>query len=268
MILSFSFFLLGIIIGSFLNVLVCRLHEEETLLGRSFCRVCKHQIRWYDNIPLVSFIFLKGKCRDCKGGISWQYPILEFFSGVFFLLVGKYFFSFEENFSWGETSWLLFVGSIFLVIAAYDMRHMEIPLVLLLIAFIATGIFLIFCLLFTTESFFVSRLWQSLLGGTIVASFFFFLVFVSRETWMGWGDVWLGMVGGMVVGLPLALPMLTLSFGSGALVGIFALLYKKKDLRSQIPFAPFLVFGILSVLFLARAFPFFFDFFFPYFLVE
>ncbi|PIV85971.1 MAG: prepilin peptidase, partial [Candidatus Moranbacteria bacterium CG17_big_fil_post_rev_8_21_14_2_50_41_107] len=73
----FVFFLFGLLIGSFLNVLVYRLKDAETLLGRSFCRKCKHQIRWYDNIPLISFVLLRGECRDCQEKISWQYPVLE-----------------------------------------------------------------------------------------------------------------------------------------------------------------------------------------------
>jgi leader peptidase (prepilin peptidase)/N-methyltransferase len=78
------FFILGLIIGSFLNVVVYRLNLAESILGRSQCPHCKAKVRWYDNVPLLSFVLLGAKCRDCGEKISWQYPILEFFTGVVF----------------------------------------------------------------------------------------------------------------------------------------------------------------------------------------
>ncbi len=70
-------FLLGLIIGSFLNCLIWRLHKKESMLGRSYCPKCGQQIAWYDNIPILSFVFLGGKCRHCRKEISWQYPAVE-----------------------------------------------------------------------------------------------------------------------------------------------------------------------------------------------
>ena len=83
------FFIFGLIIGSFLNVVVYRLKDAETILGRSFCRHCKHTIRWYDNIPLLSFLFLRARCRDCDEKISWQYPLLEAVTGILFAEIGR-----------------------------------------------------------------------------------------------------------------------------------------------------------------------------------
>lgn len=255
-------FLLGLIIGSFLNVLVYRLKDAETLLGRSFCRNCKHQIRWYDNIPLVSFLLLRGICRDCEIKISWQYPTLEFITGLLFALIGYFFFSPEIVSSWIETVWFLTLVSCLLVIGVYDLRYMEIPLSLLSVSAILALSFLVSSFLFSGETFFSSQLWYGLLGGAVVCGFFFLLVWMSRETWMGWGDVWLGFVAGLIVGLPLVLPMLTLSFGLGAIIGLFSIVYKKKGLKSQIPFAPFLVTGVIFILFLQKIFPAFIQFFF------
>lgn len=255
------FLVLGLIVGSFLNVVIYRLRDAETLLGRSFCRNCKNKIRWYDNIPLVSFILLKGECRDCETKISWQYPIVELLIGVLFVFTGYYFFSSENMLSWLETAWLLSVLSCFVVIAVYDLRNMEIPISMLIISALFTYIFFTIYFFIGTEPFFVSRLWYGILGGAIVSGFFFLLVFWSRETWMGWGDVWFGFVVGSIVGLPLILPMLTLSFGSGAIVGLLAIVYGGKSMKSQIPFAPFLAAGTIATLFLSEAFPFFFSFF-------
>jgi prepilin signal peptidase PulO-like enzyme (type II secretory pathway) len=257
----FIFFLFGLIIGSFLNVLVYRLKDAETLLGRSFCRHCSHQIRWYDNVPLVSFVLLRGACRDCDTKISWQYPALELLTGVLFALVGYFFFSPEILFSWIETLWLLLVISCLIAIGAYDIRHMEVPLSLLIISALFTTIFLVSSFFLLSEPFFVSQLWYGILGGGVVCGFFFLLVWMSRETWMGWGDVWLGFVAGSIVGLPLVLPMLTLSFGLGALVGLLAIASKKKGMKSQIPFAPFLVAGVIGILFLPKIFPTLFQLF-------
>lgn len=255
------FFLFGLIVGSFLNVVAYRLRDAETLLGRSFCRNCKNKIRWYDNIPLVSFVLLKGECRDCETKISWQYPVIELLTGILFVLAGYYFFSPENMLSWLETAWLLGVLSCLIVIAVYDLRNMEIPMSMLIISALITYIFFIIYFFLGAEPFFASRLWYGFLGGAIVSGFFFLLVFFSKETWMGWGDVWFGFVVGSIAGLPLILPMLTLSFGLGAIVGLLAILYGGKNMKSQIPFAPFLAMGAAAIIFLPQIFPFFFDFF-------
>lgn len=255
------FFLLGLIVGSFLNVLVYRLKDAETLLGRSFCRHCRHQIRWYDNIPLISFILLGGTCRDCQEKISWQYPLLEALTAVCFALVGSYFFSLDDQGTWWQTAWLLGIVSLFLSIAAYDLRHMEIPVTLLAVSALWTVLYFLvtFQLVDVVErAWWAGPLAQGILGGGIVALFFFVLVSASRETWMGWGDVWLGGVAGMVVGLHAVLFMLTLSFGLGAFSGIALMLWGKKSMKSQIPFAPYLVLGTLLTLFLPQLFPGFF----------
>ena len=259
--LIFSFFILGLIVGSFLNVLVYRLRDAETLLGRSLCRHCQHQIRWYDNIPLISFVLLRGTCRDCENKISWQYPLVELLTGITFALAGYAVFSAGSALPWLEIAWLLGIGSCLIVIAAYDLRFMEIPLSMLVASALVTYGFLATSFFLASEPFLDSRLWSGMLGGLAVGGFFFLLVWMSRETWMGWGDVWLGAVTGSVVGLPLVLPMLTLSFGLGAIVGLLAIAYQKKGLKSQIPFAPFLVTGTLTILFLSETSPLFFRFF-------
>src|SRR3989339_721403 len=80
---AFSF-IFGLIIGSFINCLIWRLHEKEGLWNRSYCPKCKHKISWYDNVPVLSFIFLLGKCRNCKEKISYQYPLIELLTAILF----------------------------------------------------------------------------------------------------------------------------------------------------------------------------------------
>ena len=86
------FLVLGLIVGSFLNVVVERLNLAESLLGRSHCPHCRKKIRWYDNVPVLSFMILRARCRDCEGKISWQYPAMEIMTGIIFVLAGNYFF--------------------------------------------------------------------------------------------------------------------------------------------------------------------------------
>lgn len=255
------FLFFGLIIGSFLNVVVYRMKDGETILGRSYCHHCQHQIRWYDNIPLLSFFLLRGQCRDCQAVLSWQYPLLEVATGIGFALVGYFFFAVDDQGTWLETLWLLGVIGLFLATATYDIIHMEIPVTLL-------GISALWTILFLLTTFRLNAPWltsplvQGLLGALVVASFFFALVYVSKETWMGWGDVWLGGVAGLMVGLPLVLLMLTLSFGVGALTGLIMIVLCGKHMKSQIPFAPYLVLGVLLTLFLPKVFPEFMRLFF------
>ena len=80
-------FIFGLFIGSFLNCVIYRLEQGESFLkGRSYCPNCKHQLAWYDLLPVLSFLFLRGRCRYCKKPISWQYPIVELFTGIVFTL--------------------------------------------------------------------------------------------------------------------------------------------------------------------------------------
>lgn len=239
-------------------MVVCRLKEEETLLGRSVCRTCRHQIRWYDNVPVVSFLVLRGKCRDCQASISAQYPLLELMTGIAFVSVGYTFFDIVEVSTWAQTIWLLGMVALFFALAVYDLKYMEIPVILLGISALWTALFLVVIsyqsgMLFRLD--FSSPFVQGLFGGGIVALFFFALVFFSKETWMGWGDVWLGGVAGMMVGIQTSLFMLTLSFGIGAICGISMMVLGKKGMKSQIPFAPYLVAGTFLALFLPKVFP-------------
>jgi leader peptidase (prepilin peptidase) / N-methyltransferase len=257
------FFGLGCIIGSFLNVVLFRGERDESFVsGRSRCLTCDHTIAWYDNIPLVSYLLLQGACRHCKAKISWQYPLVEFFTGLLFLLVGCICFDTHSLFAWLETLWALLLVVFLVLIVVRDFRSMEIPLSYLVIVNIITLAYLTLQFIFFEEA----TLWrdtiliESILGGLVAGGFFFALVYFSRETWMGWGDVWIATLGGMTVGLSYTLPMLTTAFGVGALYGIILMYRAGKSLKTEVPFAPFLAFGILSILFLSRLFPEWFRF--------
>jgi prepilin signal peptidase PulO-like enzyme (type II secretory pathway) len=252
------FFILGLIIGSFLNVVVYRLNVAETLLGRSHCPHCKNQIRWYDNIPLFSFILLKMKCRDCQGKISWRYPLTELFTGVVFALVGFYFFNFFDPQSWITAAYFLALFSLLLVIFMYDLKYMEIPMI---IFWIALGVSLLYAI-FNDWMNFIPELgiwnlsiFSGLIGGLAAFGFFFILVSVSRERWMGMGDAYLAFLAGFVVGFPQIIFTLTASFFLGSVCGIILLATRKKTMKSQVPFAPFLVSAIILAIILPEMFP-------------
>lgn len=246
------FFLLGLIIGSFLNVVIARLRTLESILGRSFCRHCRKRIRWYDNVPLLSYIMLRGKCRDCGEHISWRYPVIEGLVGILFAVVGGIFFSSADAMSWIRVVEILGVVAFTVVIATYDARYKEIPMLVLWLAIVWSGVFSLWkdALLDMTHlsSVFDFSLYSGVFAGLVGFLFFFLLSAVSRERWMGLGDAYVVFWMGLVLGWPNLLPALLFAFASGALWGLSMIALGKSSLKSQLPFAPFLFAGMLLVL--------------------
>ena len=229
-----------------------RTETEETLGGRSRCRACRTTIFWYDNIPVVSFLLLRGKCRRCAERISWQYPLVEILTGFLFFLAGLLVFKVGVPATYIEAIWWCFLFSMLLLIAFYDLAKMEIPLSFLLVSIAGTILsFLILSFFFfplTLGTVLMSPLAQAIFGGSIAALFFYLLVWMSQERWMGMGDVWLAFLAGMAVGPHLILFLLSLSFTLGALIALFLLLTHQKGLSSQVPFAPYLCLATVIIL--------------------
>ncbi len=247
----FMFSILGLLVGSFLNVVIVRMESGEGFVsGRSSCRSCGHVIRWYDNIPFFSFLLLRGRCRDCGNRISSQYPIIEGVTACLFLLAGFFLFRPGDIGSVFETTLAFGLIPAMIVIFTYDLRHMEIPVSVLAYGLLWTSLalFFLWCFSAPSEPFSGSRLAAGLIGGGIAFMLFYGLVFFSRETWMGMGDAWLALTLGLVSGWQMLLPALTLAFGSGAIVGIALLLSRKKELGSRIPFGPFLSASVIFFL--------------------
>lgn len=257
----FFFLGLGLIVGSFLNVVALSLEREEDFVSRrSACPKCGNMIAWYDNIPLLSFLLLGGKCRHCGEKISWQYPAVEVLTGITFLLVGVYFFDVYEVISWVETGWLFGLFSLLIVIALYDARTMEIPVTLLWIAGAWTLSFLLISDFFGTSGdiglFSLERTVSGVAAGFGAWVFFAGLSYVSKETWMGWGDSWLALVIGLAVGIPDIVFVLTLAFGIGALYASGLILWYGKNMKTRVPFGPFLALGAAIHILLTQIFPF------------
>jgi leader peptidase (prepilin peptidase) / N-methyltransferase len=252
------YFVLGLIVGSFLNVLISRLHTAETILGRSKCPHCEAKIRWYDNIPLFSFAILGTRCRDCKEKISWQYPAVELATGIIFSLVGVYFLDTIDYLSWLHIFYYWIIFSMLLVIFVYDLRHMEIPMI---VVWTGVGLTIIYLLFIdwagfdSTAGLLSLNIFSGMLAGIAAFLFFFLLSAGSREKWMGMGDAYVALLMGLIVQWPGILIALVLAFTIGAIFGIILIALGKKTMQSQVPFAPFLVVGTLLTVIVPHVFP-------------
>ncbi len=234
---SVLIFFFGAIIGSFLNVVIYRYNTGKTLGGRSVCFSCNKQLGWLELIPMVSFLAQRGKCRSCFSRISWQYPLVELVSGFLFLAA---FWHFWPNAQTTVFYWVIF--AILLVIAVYDIRHKIIP-----DGFVYTFIIL---------SLVSSSLYPSyLLAGLVLFLFFVGLWYFSDGRWMGFGDAKLAVGIGLLLGFEDGISAVITAFWLGALVGLSLVLYgrlsrlsrrgKYLTIKSEIPFAPFLIAGVI-----------------------
>ncbi|MBP6924161.1 MAG: prepilin peptidase [Candidatus Pacebacteria bacterium] len=247
-------FLYGVIIGSFLNVYIYRFHTGKSLSGRSHCLSCGTRLSWYELLPLVSYLGLRGKCRTCCSLIPSRYFIVELLTGVLFAAT-----SLISN-DLIEILYLWIVSALLVVIAVYDIRHFIIPDAL---TFSLVGLIALWTLY---------RFWLGVplvtLGTDIFAAlagvgFFFFLWFISHGRWLGFGDVKLAFPLGLLVGAPYVFSMIVTSFWIGAVVSVTLVVLSKFErgklylrfatpkltIKSVVPFAPFLIAGCLLVLF-------------------
>ncbi|RJQ46630.1 MAG: prepilin peptidase [Gaiellales bacterium] len=224
----------GAIIGSFLNVVIYRLPRKESLVRPgSHCPHCGKPVRWYDNIPIISYTLLGGSCRQCGKPISLRYPFVEFLNGALYLAAGLKFGQ-----EWALLPALFFI-SVLIVIFFIDLDHYIIPNVIVLPA-AAIGL----AAMLAIEP---DRWLELTLAGVISAAFFFIIVMVMPRG-MGMGDVKLVLMMGFFLGKPV-LVALFVGFLTGALTGVTLMLAGVKGRKSQIPFGPFLAIGALIALF-------------------
>ena len=233
---NFFIFLFGLCIGSFLNVVIYRLEKGESFVkGRSHCPRCKKQLAWLDLIPVASFLWLRGKCRYCHKKISLQYPIIEILTGLIFLLIFQM-YAFGDLFS---IFFLFYIASALIVIFVYDLKYYIVPDSIL---FPAIAITFLHRLVF-------APLGNYFLAALIASGFFLCIFLLSRGRWMGFGDVKLAVLLGLLLGFPNILVGLFLSFFFGAIIGVGLMMYQKIGLKTEIPFAPFLILGTLTAFF-------------------
>ncbi len=248
--------LLGLIVGSFLNVLILRRHAAH-LGGRSRCMSCGAGIAWYDNIPVLSWLILGGSCRGCKSAISIQYPLVEAGTGLLFAFFAYAFLPVSTPVEQLLFIVYLVVIALLVAIAVYDLRHTIIPdswvWTFSTLAFVAIFVDPYFQIL-TPETLY------AVLAGPIAALPLFALWFVSRGRWMGFGDVKLALGIGWLLGPIYGVYAIFFGFVVGAIISVCILLplpqimrvlgrwgivrpraAQSYTMKSEVPFGPFLI---------------------------
>lgn len=249
--LTFLVFVVGLIGGSFLNVVIYRTtHGTSPLSGRSKCPKCKKTISWKHNIPLLSFFWLRGRCANCKTKISWQYPVVELLTGALFVwwwVIGRSFFSLiGQPWIYLQPVFWLIVGMLLLVVFVADWRFGLIPDSVNFSLFVLALSYRLGLTSFgLMESVDVVR---AIICGLVLTAFFYGLWFFTNGRGFGFGDVKLAPALGLLLGWPKTLVGMFLAFVIGAGVAVVLILAGKKKLGQTIPFGPFLVLGTVMAL--------------------
>lgn len=264
--------IIGLALGSFVNALVWRLRMQEELRaqsldlrkkktakqktkdasiiwGRSMCVECKHQLGALDLVPVVSWLWLRGKCRYCKKPISWQYPAVELTLAALFIL--SYIWWPFELFTLVQLVLFAIWGvilTIMMALAVYDLRWMLLPNSLIYslaaAALLFTGI--------QVADRGVEVVLSSLIGGLLLGGFFYCVYYISKGEWIGGGDVRYGFVMGFLLGWQKMLVGLMIAAYTGTLLVIILVLLKKYHKKMRVPFGPFLIFGTVAAMLLGR----------------
>lgn len=232
--LGIMIFLLGLCVGSFINMAVWRVGHNESLFKkkRSYCDFCKKQLKWYDNIPILSWIVYKGKSRCCGKKLSLSYPIVEVLTGILFLLNFVY---------WQSGIWLIIIDLLILALlifeSAFDFKYMTLPdttayalIILALVKWVCLG---------KPISFLISAL---------VSGLFIYILHkikIKGQQAMGDGDILLAVFMGLFLGFPNIIVAFYIAFVIGAIIGGWLIIRKKISRLTPIPFGPFLILGTL-----------------------
>lgn len=206
--------------------------------GRSYCPQCRKTIAWHDNIPVLSFLILNGRCRHCHQKISWQYPLVELAVAVLLTLV------FLKDWSQPQLGLVFWRDALLLagltIVFVYDWRWQMIPMLV-----IWPLMFIILIL-----NFFLGFSASTLLSFGFVGALFFLIQYIiTKKRGIGEGDIWLGLFLGLAFASgPKLLMLLIISYGLGALIGLFLILSGQKNRQSQIALGPFLAFGAIITL--------------------
>ena len=235
-------FIFGLIYGSFLNVVIIRWDEWMSILvSRSHCPKCKTKLKWYDLIPIFSFVGLSGKCRYCQKPISWQYPVVELSTALLITLGYTFFFPIFGDVTIaivGFVAYMLAVG-VMVTIFFHDLYEMMVPDLMAYILF--------FVAIILGVSLYG---WQSTLYGLLIGVLpIALLVYPSKGTWMGEGDIKIAAALGAFVGYPGVITYISLAFLIGGVYGLLALILKKVKMRTAVPFAPFLIVAAITTFF-------------------
>lgn len=248
--LILSVFCFGAVIGSFLNVVILRLPDGRRLSGRSHCGSCRHILGALDLAPMLSYIFLRGRCRFCKAKISPRYFIVEAAAGVLF--AAAFYFLKPESLPAVLLllKYWLFLAALVAVFVV-DLEHFLIlDQVVLPVSLLMLGLNMV--LDFSSKTTILSlsgHFTSGLMGAGFLWLLFFSVWFLSSGKWLGFGDVKLAVMLGLALGWPLTFAGLMLAVMLGGATSVFLLVFSSKTLKSQIPFGTFLALGATLALF-------------------
>ncbi|MCY4404604.1 MAG: prepilin peptidase [Candidatus Poribacteria bacterium] len=248
-------FIFGLAIGSFLNVCIYRIPRSDMSISsprRSFCPACNQTIKFYDNIPLLSYLLLRGKCRNCSAKISSLYPIVELVTAVLFLVV---FYRLEKTFDLNLIYALIFV-TLLIPIAVIDAQHYIIPNVISLTGLVL-GLGIVSAIAYQRGS--IDYLRTGLIGFVVGGLVIWLVVFIGsavmRKKAMGMGDVKLMAIIGLFLGVwqeptwwQSIIMVIALSAFSGAVIGTLLIVTGRKSRQSPIPYGPFLAGAAIVVM--------------------
>jgi leader peptidase (prepilin peptidase) / N-methyltransferase len=238
-IIYYSLFILGTIVGSFVNVLIYRLPRNEGFVkGRSKCSHCHEILKWYDLIPLLSFLVLQAKCRDCGKKISWSYFWVELYSGVVFLMSFIYLYSFGAVYVLA----VIFLMEILLILMMTDLKSLILPDSVIIAGVV--GVLL------------SHRVFNSISSGHLFTAAVFFLLFssiwyLSKGRWLGLGDGKLMILVGLAFGAVVSVAILYLAIILGTMVALILLAFKKANLKTQLPLGSFICFSATVYIFVS-----------------
>ncbi len=246
-------FILGSAVGSFLNVVILRLPKGQNLRGRSACPACGKTLSASELVPLLSFLWQKGKCKRCGRKISARYFLIELITATVFLATWIFISPKDLTDFLLLTKWLLGL-SVFIAVFVIDWEHY-----LIFDSVVFTGLLGVNALNLVLDYAkqaglvgFSTNFFGGIFAALLAALPFFALWFFSKGRWMGFGDVKLALFLGVVFGWPLVLVNLFLAVFSGGIISLLLLLSGKKSLKSQVPFGVFLTFSAMLTIFFGQ----------------
>jgi leader peptidase (prepilin peptidase)/N-methyltransferase len=249
------FIIFGIILGSFLNAFVYRLHENTKIKsrknklsitkGRSICPSCKHVLGPMDLFPVLSWVFLRGKCRYCNNPISFQYPLVELITCLLFVISYIYWPFYLNGFGiLGLIAWLIILLGL-IALSIYDFKWMELPNKIVFPITYIYSAYLVFIAIFYHA---FHRALISFLAGIVLFALFYALFQLSQAKWIGGGDVKLVFLLGLLSGSPvMAFLLIFVASLLGTLYALILYPMKRKLIHTKIPFGPFLIMATIIV---------------------
>jgi len=232
--------ILGLVIGSFLNVCIYRLQKHESISKpRSHCPNCKHQLKSWENIPVLSYVLLRGKCSNCKVKISVRYPLVEILTAMIFTIIYNHY---EISI---ETFLLMLFFSIVIILTFIDLDVQLLPNNLLIASILPIIAFIVID---------KSNPYLDHIGGAVLLTVIFLLIgYIGKLFYkvdsMGMGDVKYAAVIGLLLGWERGILAIVLAFFSAAIIILIISLYKKMSRKRRIPFGPFLSIGCFIAFF-------------------